>query len=136
VSAGGDEWRVTQAVLDELRRERPLRLSLVFEGGGEASQVDQTEEPKCERPSGPSHVVDGGGDSQGFTRHQQSVRHWLVRDQLEMAHVEHPIDVRKRELRKRFEDTEHYLTLANRFRSLLFAMKYSNPGRQRRKTLD
>jgi hypothetical protein len=70
VSAGGDGPLVTQAGLVQLRRERSFGLS---------------------------HIVEGGGDARRFTRHQHSVGHWSVRDQLKIAQVELSTEVRKRE---------------------------------------
>jgi hypothetical protein len=106
----------------------------MFEGGGDASEVGQIGEPECERPTGPSHVDDGGGDAQRFKVHQQSVNHWLI--QIETPQVEFSTEIRKREPTKQLEDLEHYLTLAGRFSGLLFETKSTRPGRQRNKILE
>jgi hypothetical protein len=108
-SAGGDDPLITQAALIRLR---------------------------CETSFGPSHIVEGGGDAQRFTRHQQSVGHWLVRDHLKIGQVEPPTEVRKRQLRERLGDSEHCLTMDGRFKDLPFEIEYVRPRRQRRQTLD
>jgi hypothetical protein len=63
VSAGVTTGLSKEQSSEQLRRERPFGPSHIVEGGGDASQVKQIQEPEYARSHGPSHVAEGGGDA-------------------------------------------------------------------------
>jgi hypothetical protein len=125
-SPNDDDRLVYSKAWDQLRRERSLRPSHVVEGGGDASQVDISDEDEYERPYfGLSHVEDGGGDVLKFKL--QGINQWLVQLK-EIPQVELTTEVRRKELRQEMADAEHSLSMDHLFVSLMWRLKYSNRG--------
>jgi hypothetical protein len=126
VVADGDDPIVTQAGVGQLRREKPFEFSHIIEGGGDGSRWDEVNQPKCEGPLRSSHVGEGGGDTlletsevnplfnPQFEFRQQSVNHWLVRDQLKIQEVELTSKVKDWAKQEQLRDLDHYLGQAQR----------------------
>jgi hypothetical protein len=89
-----------------------------------------------ERPSGLSNVDDGGGDVLRLESRRQSVRHWLIRDQLTVSQVELPTEVRKDELGEHLADSQHFLRLDYRFKSFMWEIKHMRSGSGRNQVIE
>jgi hypothetical protein len=105
----------------------------MVEGGGDASQIDIAgDDVDYMTPYfGPCHAEEGGGEVLKLKSRRQSANQWLIRDQLVIPKVELPTEIRKKELKQESEDSEHFLTLDERFISLVWGTKYKTPGLQR-----
>jgi hypothetical protein len=84
-----------------------------------------------EKPLGPSHVEDGGGDTHEKTSvvHQQGVNQWLIGLQPEIVHKESPLERERKQQKERLKDSKHCLRQDWRFANVILQVKDLGAGR-------
>jgi hypothetical protein len=103
----------------------------------EDNQSRELDEPICERSSGPSHVVGGGGAThRPLEVHRQNANCWLIREQLKTPQCESKFNIKRRQQKERLRDVKHYLNQEWRFAPILHQVQHMSPGRALDKAIE